>query len=217
MSLLTSARFLTTVAQLRQLPAGHVPEVAFVGRSNAGKSTAINTLCNRRRLAFASRTPGRTQALNYFSVGPEVGAAVAYIVDTPGYGYASAPKEVKKEWDTLGGRYLQKREQLRGVVLIADIRRQITALDEALLAWAPPHAELLVLASKCDKLNLSEQALAARAISAKVATLRRGAPFKVQLFSALNRRGIDEARAIIEGWLLHEADAPSPGNLEVPL
>src|ERR671920_1795179 len=98
MSLLSSARFATTVAKFAQLPRGGLPEIAFVGRSNSGKSTGINLLCARRRLAFASRTPGRTQALNFFAVGPE-SEALAYLVDTPGYGYAQAPHELKSGWD----------------------------------------------------------------------------------------------------------------------
>ncbi|MEI6546411.1 MAG: ribosome biogenesis GTP-binding protein YihA/YsxC, partial [Burkholderiales bacterium] len=136
MPLLLTARFHTTVALLHQMPREGLLEVAFVGRSNAGKSSAINVLCNRRRLAFASRTPGRTQALNYFAVGP-VDQAVAYLVDTPGYGYASAPLETKRGWDQLAGEYLSSRPQLAGTVLMADIRRKLTDLDRRLLAWVP--------------------------------------------------------------------------------
>lgn len=202
MSLLTTARFHTTVAQLRQLPRGDIPEVAFVGRSNAGKSSAINVLCNRRRLAFASRTPGRTQALNFFSIGPEQAPeAQAYLVDTPGYGYAQAPKEIKQEWDQLGGRYLQGRRQLAGVVLIADVRRGITPLDVALLAWVAPEVPVLVIMSKCDKLNRQAQAKARREMTAAVAELRPTDTFQVVPFSATGRQGLEEVTAIIEAWV----------------
>src|SRR5690606_32796828 len=155
--LLTSAQFFTTVAQLQQLPATGLPEVAFVGRSNAGKSSAINKLCNRNRLAFASRPPGRTQALNYFSLGPPGGDFVAYLVDTPGYGYAAAPGEVRKQWNTLAGRYLGERAQLRGVVLMVDIRRLVGERDVDLLRWIAPDAPILVLLTKADKLARTHQ------------------------------------------------------------
>ena len=200
MSILSSARFFTTVAQMRQLPRGDIAEVAFVGRSNAGKSSALNVLCQRKRLAFASRTPGRTQALNFFAVGPEP-VVSAYLVDTPGYGYAVAPHEVKKEWGLLGGRYLQSRSQLSGVVLIVDIRRRLTALDQALLDWIAPGQRLLVIASKSDKLSRSEQVQAGRAIHDAVLAHRKEAPDRVILFSATARTGVEEARSVIESWL----------------
>lgn len=213
MSLLQTARFLTTVAQLRQLPRGGAPEVAFVGRSNAGKSSAINVLCQRRRLAFASRTPGRTQALNVFALGPAGEPPVACLVDTPGYGYAAAPQALKQQWDTLAGRYLQRREQLRGVVLILDIRREVTALDEALLGWAPTGAALLVVASKCDKLNRSQQARACGVITAAVKPLRPDGDFEVLAFSATTSQGVEQGRIIIERWL---ARTSGPAEQEPP-
>lgn len=209
MNLLPSARFHTTVAQLRQLPRGDTPEIAFVGRSNAGKSSAINVLCQRKRLAFASRTPGRTQALNFFALG--AGEAIdALLVDMPGYGYAAAPGEIKREWDVLGGRYLQKRPQLRGVVLIVDIRRQITALDRTLLDWIDPAVPLLVIASKDDKLNRDERRRAVMAIEAAVAEHRVRDSFEVVPFSATDRHGLDEARAIIEAWIAVPSPAGEP-------
>ncbi len=108
MALLTTVRFHTTVAQQQQLPRGGPAEVAFIGRSNAGKSSAINAICQRRRLAFSSRTPGRTQALNFFALGKEPDT-VGFLVDTPGYGYAAAPGAIRHGWDALAGRYLRSR------------------------------------------------------------------------------------------------------------
>ncbi|MFT4101754.1 MAG: ribosome biogenesis GTP-binding protein YihA/YsxC [Burkholderiaceae bacterium] len=222
MNLLASARFHTTVAQLRQLPRDGVPEVAFVGRSNAGKSSAINALCQRRRLAFASRTPGRTQALNYFAVGP-VDREVGYLVDTPGYGYASAPQDVKKTWDQLGGRYLQSCKALRGVVLIVDIRREITDRDRALIDWIAPQVPLLAVASKCDKLNRAERVRACRAIAAQIGQSRDAGGFTVIGFSATDQIGVDAVREHIQQWLATgpqaaagPADAPAATAAPAP-
>ncbi len=207
MGLLSSARFATTVAKLAQLPRGGLPEIAFVGRSNAGKSTAINLLCGRRRLAFASRTPGRTQALNLFLVGPDAEPA-GYLVDTPGYGYAQAPLELKRGWDRLAGRYLEVRETLHGVVLVMDIRRGVTALDEALLGWVPPGAPVLVLLTKADKLGTAEQRRTRREVAERLAGLGfAGDALHLVTFSALSRQGLDEAGRIVESWLRTPAHA----------
>lgn len=200
MSLLTTARFEITVAALNQLPGDPMPEVAFVGRSNAGKSSAINVLCNRKRLAFASRTPGRTQALNLFGVGPP-DQTLARLVDTPGYGYAAAPLETKRQWDQLAGEYLVRRAQLLGVVLLADIRRQLTDLDRQLIAWVPAQVPLVVVLTKSDKLSRQQGTSALRAVRAELARLRPQAIDEVQMFSALNRSGRDELVAHIERWL----------------
>jgi GTP-binding protein len=208
MSLLTSARFFTTVAALNQLPRDGLVEVAFVGRSNAGKSSCINILCNRRRLAFASRTPGRTQALNYFSVGP-VDRAVAHLVDTPGYGYASAPLETKKTWDQLAGHYLHKRPQLAGVVLLADIRRRLTDLDRRLLAWVPDGLRLVVVLTKSDKLPRQQGTAALHEVRSELQQLRAEAENHVLLFSALNRSGSDELTALVENWIAQRIQTTS--------
>ena len=130
MSLLHQARFFTTVNHLRDLPATAVPEVAFAGRSNAGKSTAINILCNQKRLAFSSKTPGRTQHINYFSVMPaKAEDPLGFLVDLPGYGYAEAPGETKSHWVHLLGDYVKARQQLAGLVIMMDARRPFTDLD----------------------------------------------------------------------------------------
>jgi GTP-binding protein len=211
MPLLTTARFHTTVAALHQLPRDGTVEVAFVGRSNAGKSSAINVLCNRRRLAFSSRTPGRTQALNYFAVGP-ADRTVGYLVDTPGYGYASAPLETKKTWDQLAGQYLQRRPQLAGVVLLADVRRGLTDRDRRLIDWVPPSTRLLVALTKSDKLTREQGRRVQQAVSDELARLRPTARDTVLLFSALNRSGSDELAHIVENWI----ETGLPGSPQPP-
>ena len=193
-SLLATARFCRTVVDLRHAPADALPEVAFVGRSNAGKSTALNVLCRRRRLAFFSRTPGRTQALNFFEVGAEDAPVAGYLVDTPGYGFAATPQAVRRQWEGLIGPYLQQRASLRGIVLMLDARRGVTDLDRTLLRFAPPWAQLLALLTKADKLTHSERIVARRDAAGALAEVR-DAPDAAQLilFSATARLGIDEA------------------------
>lgn len=215
MSVLLTARFHTTVAQTRQLPPGGLPEIAFAGRSNAGKSSAINALCQRRRLAFSSRTPGRTQALNFFAVGP-VDAPCAFLVDTPGYGYAAAPQAVRGTWDALAGRYLGQRAALRGVVLTVDSRRLITDLDRKLLGWLAPDLPVLVLLTKSDKLGFAERRAATRKAVAQLAELRPKADVSVIAFSVTERLGLEEARAAIGQWLSRDGDAEPPRREPVP-
>lgn len=211
MPLLPTARFHTTVAALQQLPRDGLVEVAFVGRSNAGKSSAINVLCRRKRLAFSSRTPGRTQALNYFTVGPEE-RPLGYLVDTPGYGYASAPLEMKRTWDQLAGQYLQKRPQLAGVVLLADIRRGLTDLDRRLIGWVPGGVRLSVTLTKSDKLSREQARTTQREVAAELARVRPGLGDRVMLFSALNRSGSDELAALVENWV----ETGLPGSPQPP-
>ena len=216
-SVLLTARFATTVAKLAQLPEdGAAPEVAFVGRSNAGKSSAINALCQQRRLAFASKTPGRTQALNYFALGPGQLPPRAFVVDTPGYGFATAPIEVKRAWDQLAGRYLSQRRALAGVVLVLDIRRGLTDLDRTLLAWMQPDVPLLVLLTKSDKLGQAQRAAAMHEAEADLLALQMPNPVALLSFSATRQIGLEEAREFIGEWLADRsaADAgPDPdGN-----
>ena len=187
--------FLTTVARLRDTPGDAVAEVAFVGRSNAGKSSAINTLAGKTRLAYVSKTPGRTQHLNYFSVAPD-----RYFVDLPGYGFAKVPEDVRKQWDTLLGPYLQTREQLKGLVVIMDSRRPLTEMDWQMLEWfAPTGRPVHVLLSKADKLSRQEQTKTLRQVKADLAEL--GCPVSVQLFSSLKRAGVAEAATVLKHWL----------------
>lgn len=202
--LLHQARFFTTVNHLRDLPATVTPEIAFAGRSNAGKSTAINVLCNQKRLAFASKTPGRTQHINYFGVGPADEPA-AYLVDLPGYGYAEVPGAAKAHWEALLSSYLQSRAQLRGMILMMDSRRPLTELDRRMIEWfAPTGKPIHTLLTKCDKLTRQESINALRATQKGFAEYRdagfQGA-LTAQLFSALKRTGLDDAHALIEGWL----------------
>ncbi|MDO5055800.1 MAG: ribosome biogenesis GTP-binding protein YihA/YsxC [Lautropia sp.] len=207
MSLLLTARFADTVAQLPQLdranPEG-LPEVAFVGRSNAGKSSCINTVCNQKRLAFSSRTPGRTQALNLFAVGPvNQPRPTGFLVDTPGYGFATASPQAKQSWQRLAGDYITRRQALAGVVLMVDIRRGLTDLDRQLLAWTPAVLPLVLVLTKADKLS-RQQAVKVRDQIAREPVLReREGPVLLQLFSILNRHGVEALRAAI-GHLLQD-------------
>jgi len=164
MSLLHQARFFTTVNHLRDLPATAVPEVAFAGRSNAGKSTAINILCNQKRLAFSSRTPGRTQHINFFTVAPvKAPDPVGFLVDLPGYGYAEVSGSAKFHWQGLLSDYVQARTQLSGLILMMDARRPFTDLDCQMVEWFLPTGKPIhVLLTKADKLTTSDNAKALR-------------------------------------------------------
>ncbi len=216
------ARFLTTASQLDQLPVAELPEIAFVGRSNAGKSTAINRLAQQKRLAFASRTPGRTQHLNVFEVGPK-DAADTLLVDLPGYGYAAVERSAKLRWQQVMSDYLQLRRPLHGVVLMIDSRLGFTDLDRRLLALIEPRVangevRLLALLTKSDKLNRSQaQAalLAAQAVLAEMTT--EASDIGVTLFSALNRQGLGDVAEAIYSWTHAPAGAlPSPAEGVVP-
>jgi GTP-binding protein len=209
MSQLWQARFFTTVNHLRDLPNTQVPEIAFAGRSNAGKSTAINILCNQKKLAFASKTPGRTQHINYFSIGgahvgqhrkdeTKVDEIRALLVDLPGYGYAEVSGTAKLHWQELLGDYVQHREQLAALVLIVDCRRPFTDLDIQMLNWfAPTGKPIHCILTKADKLNRNDSTNALRQaqtlLSSYVDEAGKPFPFTAQLFSALKRTGLEEA------------------------
>ena len=195
MSILRNTQFFTTVADLGQLPDDALAEVAFVGRSNAGKSSAINTLCDHTRLAYVSKTPGRTQHLNYFTV-----RKGEYLVDLPGYGFAKVPEEVSRSWNRLIAPYLAERSKLAGLVVIMDARHPLTELDGQLLEWfLPTGTPVHVLLSKADKLTRQEQAKTLREVTASLA--RFGGQVTVQLFSSLKKAGVEEARQVILAWL----------------
>jgi GTP-binding protein len=190
-----NASFHITVASVRELPADSLAEVAFAGRSNAGKSSAINTLCNHRRLAFVSKMPGRTQHLNFFRV--EEGR---FLVDLPGYGFARAPKDQKHVWQALIGGYLADRPQLAGLVLIMDCRHPLTELDRSLLDWFRPAGKPVhVLLSKSDKLSRGPAQQTLRQVRAELAEM--GMSASVQLFSSLKREGAEEAEGVLRAWL----------------
>ena len=208
-----SARFLTTASKLEQLPPPGLPEVAFVGRSNAGKSTAINTLAQHRRLAFASKTPGRTQHINLFELGPE-DAPNALWADLPGYGYAAVARGAKLRWQQVMADYLAHRHALAGIVMLVDSRHSFTPLDLQLLEFIAPRVSvgevrLLVLLTKADKLNRSEAQRAlveAQKVLGDLAT--DDADISITLFSALNRLGLGDAALTLRTWL----DKPPAGQ-----
>ena len=190
-----NASFYITVANLADLPMESLAEVAFAGRSNAGKSSAINAIAQHRRLAFVSKMPGRTQHLNFFRV-----AEQHYLVDLPGYGFARAPIVQKRAWQGLIGGYLHDRPQLRGLVLIMDIRHPFSDLDLQLLHWfketgKPVH----VLLSKADKLSRSQAATTLHRVRDTLAS--EGIPGNAQLFSSLKKAGLEEAEAVLRQWL----------------
>jgi len=202
MSILWQARFFTTVNHLRNLPDLPVPELAFAGRSNAGKSTAINTLCNQKKLAFASKTPGRTQHINYFSIG---GAHVAQHRKDPTK-IDEIPGAAKNHWNELLGAYVKSRDQLCALVLIMDARRPFTDLDKEMLEWfAPTGRPVHCILAKSDKLNRNDSTNALRLTRSVLASYvdENGDPFPytAQLFSALKRVGLEEADAKIQELL----------------
>ena len=194
---LHTARFLTTAPQLQHLPDLQVPEIAFVGRSNAGKSTCINTLTQQKRLAFASKTPGRTQSINLFALGKH-NETDAVLADLPGYGYAAVPKEAKLRWQRVMANYLRTRPNLRAVVMMCDPRLGLTELDDILLDVIRPRVQdglkLLVLLTKSDKLTRVE--------GQKVLSITRlqAGGGEVKLFSALKKQGIDEVAQQLWTW-----------------
>lgn len=206
-----TARFLTTAAQLHQLPAVDVPEIAFVGRSNAGKSSCINTLTQQKQLAFASKKPGRTQHINLFSLGRQ-GQTDAVLADLPGYGYAAVSRSDKVRWQQVMVNYLVSRKSLTGIVLLCDPRLGLTELDEALLEVVRPRVEeglkFLILLTKADKLTRAEQA---KALS--IGRLQAGGG-EVKMFSALKKQGVDETALLLWQWAhpapAAGASAPAP-------
>ena len=188
-------RFVTSVARPEQLPPEDLPELAFAGRSNVGKSSAINALARRRRLAFFSKTPGRTQTLNFFEL-----SGRGRLVDLPGYGFARAPRAMRAEWDRLVGGYIASRGALAGVVVLMDARHPFTPHDEQLLAFLRPAGRrLLVLLSKCDKLTRREREALATSARRRLEASNAGA--QLLLFSSRSGEGVEEARALLEQWL----------------
>lgn len=189
------ATFIASAAALGQLPAGGC-EVAFVGRSNAGKSSAINALTGRRKLAFVSRQPGRTQLVNLFDVG-----ARQRLADLPGYGYAKVAREKQREWTVLLEDYLQQRAELAGLVIIMDIRHPLSPLDRLMIDWINPRGlPLHLLLSKADKLNRQQQARTLAAVRAEVSRLT-APPASVQIFSSTTGEGLDTLATVVAGWL----------------
>jgi len=197
--LFRQARFLKSAPSLAELPPESQREVAFAGRSNAGKSSAINTLAGHRQLARVSKTPGRTQMLNYFGLG-----SGRFLVDLPGYGYAKVPVATRAPWGRVLGDYVQTREQLAGLVIVMDARPPLADLDWRLLEWFRPTGKPVhVLLTKADKLSRFR---ALQALESVRKTLAEAAPnWSAQLFSSLKQTGIDDAEAVIGVWLAGEA------------
>ncbi|MGX9935144.1 ribosome biogenesis GTP-binding protein YihA/YsxC [Advenella kashmirensis] len=201
MSILHRASFYTSAARLDQLPPPGAPEVCFVGRSNAGKSSAINVLANQKRLAFSSKTPGRTRLINLFGIpdplDPE--QPLGFLTDLPGYGYASVARDAREEWAEVLGAYLRQRTSLAGVVLLIDIRRGVTDLDRRLANWiAPTGKPVLALLTKADKLPYGQRIKAVFAVKKELADI--GALNAVP-FSATQRIGLEEADRSIVNWI----------------
>jgi GTP-binding protein len=197
MKAFSQAEFLASAASLADMPPPGPPEIVFAGRSNVGKSSAINALAGRKRLAFTSKTPGRTQTINFFALGTD-----ARLVDLPGYGYAKVPQSVRAQWRTMVGSYLGSRDSLAGVVLVMDARHPLTPLDRQLIEFLGD-VRLLALLSKADKLTRVEQA---RTLGAVQGSLR----CEARLFSSLTRQGVDECRDLLEQWLGQAAEIKSP-------
>lgn len=186
-------QFLTSAAKLNQLPEDTGIEVAFAGRSNAGKSSALNTLTQQRQLARTSKTPGRTQLINLFSV-----TETCRLVDLPGYGYAKVSQAVKEAWQKTLSRYLQERRCLKGLIIVMDSRHPLKETDQAMLDWAiaaqlPCH----LLLTKSDKLTQQQRAKTLKAVKAQVAAYPLAS---VQLFSSLKRTGLDVLEAQLQKW-----------------
>jgi GTP-binding protein len=200
-----SARFLVTASRLHELPEPELPEVAFVGRSNAGKSSAINALAQHKGLAFASKTPGRTQHINLFSLGPAE-APDALWVDLPGYGFAAVEREAKQRWQAVVADYLAQRHQLAGLVMLVDARHGFTPLDRQLLDYVWPRVasgdvRLLVLLTKADKISRrdGQRALVeAQQVLGEMAT--EHADIGIALFSAVSGLGQDDAAVVLREW-----------------
>ncbi|MEW6994019.1 ribosome biogenesis GTP-binding protein YihA/YsxC [Colwelliaceae bacterium MEBiC 14330] len=197
---LSKATFTISAPDIRRLPNDSGIEVAFAGRSNAGKSSALNTLTNQRGLARISKTPGRTQLINVFEV-----AQNRRLVDLPGYGFAKVPLEMKKKWQKALGEYLEKREALKGLVVLMDIRHPLKDLDLDLIHWAvDSDLPVLVLLTKCDKLSQGKRSAQVLAVKKALSSLE--ADIKVHAFSSLKRTGAEQADTIICDWLAQDTD-----------
>jgi len=195
MPLFQNAQYFISAHHLRDLPPPSGIEVAFAGRSNAGKSSAINTLANHTRLAFVSKQPGRTQLINFFSLGGD-----RHLVDLPGYGYAKVPEAVRKHWQLVLAAYLSQRSSLYGLVLVMDARHPLTPLDRQMLDWFGPTGKPIhVLLTKSDKLSRSEAMKTLAAVRKELQETWGNS--SVQLFSSLKKQGVEEAEKVIGAWL----------------
>ena len=200
MPLLQKAKFITSANHINELPEDDGLEIAFAGRSNAGKSSAINSLSRQNRLAYVSKQPGRTQLVNFFEIEER-----KYLVDLPGYGYAKVPESMRKHWQKTLPTYLQQRQSLVGLVIVMDIRNPLTELDINMLDWfAPRQKPIHVLLTKCDKLSKDKQNKTLFSVQKELenqwSTFYQ-TPCTVQLFSSLKKIGLEEADGVLETWL----------------
>ncbi len=205
-----NTHFITSAPDIRHMPEDKGIEIAFAGRSNAGKSSALNRLTNQRNLAKTSKTPGRTQLINLFKVQEN-----CHIVDLPGYGFAQVPLEMKKKWQKSLGEYLQKRESLKGLVVLMDIRHPMKDLDQQLIYWAvESQIPVQVLLTKADKLKSG--ARKAQFLKIKEAALAFNGDVTVALFSSLKGMGVDSLRNKLDEWFAPAILNTEPDNLETP-
>jgi GTP-binding protein len=203
---LSKATFTLSAPDIRRLPEDSGIEVAFAGRSNAGKSSALNTLTNQRGLARVSKTPGRTQLINIFEVAPN-----RRLVDLPGYGFAKVPIEMKKKWQKALGEYLEKRDCLKGLVILMDIRHPLKDLDMDLIQWAADSdLPILALLTKCDKLSQGKRS--SEVLQVKKALAPLNADITVQAFSSLKYTGLEAANDLICQWLSADLPTDLPEN-----
>ena len=197
---LSKATFTISAPDIRKLPEDSGIEVAFAGRSNAGKSSALNTLTNQRGLARTSKTPGRTQLINVFEIGDN-----KRLIDLPGYGFAKVPLEMKKKWQAALGEYLEKRQSLKGLVVLMDIRHPLKDLDMDLIEWAVDgDLPVLALLTKCDKLSQGKRSTEVLKVKKTLDALN--GDVRVQAFSSLKRTGSEQADAIICDWFTEEQE-----------
>lgn len=186
--------FVTSAPDINHLPTDDGVEIAFAGRSNAGKSSALNTLTNQKSLARTSKTPGRTQLINLFETAPN-----CRLVDLPGYGYAQVPEEVKRKWQKSLGEYLQKRESLKGIVILMDIRHPLKDLDQQMIDWAvQSNLPIMLLLTKCDKLASGAQKKQLNMV--KEAILPFQGDITVAMFSSLKRTGLEQLKQKLDQW-----------------
>ncbi|MBQ8829515.1 MAG: YihA family ribosome biogenesis GTP-binding protein [Burkholderiaceae bacterium] len=204
-ALFDSAKFKMSVSDLAGLPSDGLPQIAFAGRSNAGKSTTINVLTRQTRLAFSSKTPGRTQLLNFFAISEKLDVGqyqqVAYLVDLPGYGFAKAAPSIRATWENLVGGYVAQSPLLEGIVLVMDARRPFMPADELVLDFIAHRTDLklLFLLNKADQLKTMERRRVLKLVQDRCQSYEGRAT--CQLFSGLKREGVDELQQNLASWL----------------
>ena len=201
--------FYKSAADMQDLPSNSKVEIAFAGRSNAGKSSVINTLTNRNRLAYVSKKPGRTQLINFFRI---TGYEEKFLVDLPGYGYAEVPQDIRKKWNGLLNNYLQRRESLQGLVLIMDVRHPLKPLDMEMLDWfLPTDKPIHILLTKADKLSK----LRANETLKEIKSFLQNSIYSrcsVQLFSSAIPLGVEDACKILDRWFSFEGNGKITSN-----